>query len=415
VGGVSTRAVSWLAWSVWALCVALLALAALLDNSFTPTFTNRGNSNVYQFFGIPMLVYATVGAFVASRRPRNVVGWLMCAIGLILAVLSFSIPYADYALLAEPAFPLPGAMYMACVSQSLVALPVVITVATLLILYFPDGRLPDRGFRAVPWVVVGGGATSALWAVTAEDFYNRHNVPNPLWLEGTLGEAVDVFGRLGASAGLCCFVGAVIAVFVRLGSAQGAKRQQLKWFAYAAAVQLTLFLFFPLVAWVLPWWMSFPTGIVGLSAAPVAVGIAVLRYRLYDVDRIINRTLVYGSLTGILALVYFGGVTATQAVLQAFTGQEELPQLVIVASTLAIAALFSPLRRSIQSFIDRRFYRRRYDARKTLEAFSVTLRDETDLDALNDDLVGVVRETVQPAHVSLWLRPDTASKGNPAG
>jgi hypothetical protein len=146
----------------------------------------------------------------------------------------------------------------------------------------------------------------------------------------------------------------------------------------------------------------------------MAVGIAILRYRLYDIDRIINRTLVYGSLTGILASVYFGGVTATQAVLQAFTDQEELPQLVIVASTLALAALFSPLRRSIQSFIDRRFYRRRYDARKTLEAFSVTLRDETDLDELNDDLVGVVRETVQPAHVSLWLRPDTASKGNPA-
>ena len=135
-----------------------------------------------------------------------------------------------------------------------------------------------------------------------------------------------------------------------------------------------------------------------------------MRYRLYDIDRIINRTLVYGILTGSLALVYLGGVTATQTIFQAFTGQEELPQLVIVASTLLIAALFNPLRRRIQSFIDRRFYRRKYDARRTLETFSATLRDETDLEALNDELVGVVRETMQPAHVSLWLRSDTPAK-----
>jgi hypothetical protein len=164
-------------------------------------------------------------------------------------------------------------------------------------------------------------------------------------------------------------------------------------------------------SWLLPSWVSLPLGVAGLSAIPVAVGTAVLRYRLYEIDTLINRTLVYGSLTGILALVYSGGVTATQAVLQAFTDQEELPQLVIVASTLAIAALFSPLRRRVQSFIDRRFYRRKYDAVKTPEAFSVTLRDETDLDALNDDLVGVVRETMRPTHVSLWLRPESTSRG----
>jgi hypothetical protein len=141
------------------------------------------------------------------------------------------------------------------------------------------------------------------------------------------------------------------------------------------------------------------------------MGIAVLRYRLYDIDIIINRTLVYGSLTGTLALVYFGGVTATQALLRTVTGQEQLPQLVVVASTLVIAALFNPLRRRIQRFIDRSFYRRKYDAAKTLEAFSAKLRDETDLETLRDDLVGVVRETMQPTHVSLWLRPETTSKG----
>jgi hypothetical protein len=160
-----------------------------------------------------------------------------------------------------------------------------------------------------------------------------------------------------------------------------------------------------------PWYLAPPA----LTLLPIAAGIAILRYRLYEIDTIINRTLVYGSLTGILAVLYFGGVTATQAILQRFTGQDELPQLVVVVSTLAIAALFSPLRRLIQLFIDRRFYRGRYDASKTLQAFSAKLRDETDLEALHDDLVGVVRETVQPAHVGLWLRPDREAKDGRTG
>ena len=145
-------------------------------------------------------------------------------------------------------------------------------------------------------------------------------------------------------------------------------------------------------------------GVVALLAAPVFTYIAILRYTLYDIDILINRTLVYGSLTATLVALYFGGIVVLQRVFVTLTGQQST--LAVVASTLLIAALFNPLRRRIQSFIDRRFYRRKYDARKTLEAFSATLRDETDLEALNNDLVGVVRETMQPAHVSLWLRPD---------
>jgi hypothetical protein len=171
-------------------------------------------------------------------------------------------------------------------------------------------------------------------------------------------------------------------------------------------------LFFPL-GWGAagtPLWLGLlqHAALVSFTAVPIAVGFAVLKYRLYDIDVVINRTLVYGSLTATLALVYFGGVVGLQYVFRAVTGEEST--LAIVASTLAIAAMFDPLRRRIRSFVDKRFYRSKYDARKTLEAFSAKLRDETDLEVLNSDLVGVVSETMQPAHVSLWLRPDSAAK-----
>src|SRR3712207_2751141 len=155
-------------------------------------------------------------------------------------------------------------------------------------------------------------------------------------------------------------------------------------------------------------------GVTGVQTCALPIFctyIAILRYRLYDIDVVINRTLVYGSLTAMLAALYWGGGATIQVIFRALTGQEQQPQLAIVVSTLVIAALFNPLRRRIQGFIDRRFYRRKYDARKTLEDFSTKLRNETDLDALNAELVRAVRETMQPSHVSLWLRPDKASKG----
>jgi hypothetical protein len=162
-----------------------------------------------------------------------------------------------------------------------------------------------------------------------------------------------------------------------------------------------------------PLWVEllFSLAALGFAGVPISIGFAVLKYRLYDIDVVINLTLVYGSLTAALVAIYLGGVATTQAILRALTDQTEQPQLAIVVSTLVIAALFNPLRRRIQSFIDRRFYRRKYDARKTLEAFSARLRDETDLETLNNELAGVIRETMQPAHVSLWLRPDRTPKG----
>jgi len=214
---------------------------------------------------------------------------------------------------------------------------------------------------------------------------------------------------------LILLVAAASSVFVRLRRAIGVERQQIKWFAYAAAatvIGLVLAYVIPDMIDAPPWFerIGYAILLVLIPAIPISIGIAILKYRLYDIDIIINRTLVYGSLTAILAGVYFGSVTATQALFSILTDQQELPQLVVVTSTLVIAALFNPLRRRIQSFIDRRFYRAKYDAGKTLEAFSVKLRDETDLEALNEDLVGVVRETMQPAYASLWLRSDKASK-----
>jgi hypothetical protein len=209
-------------------------------------------------------------------------------------------------------------------------------------------------------------------------------------------------------------VASAISVIVRARRAGRVERQQIKWLAYGGAVVVGAIF----VAGAISIW-SVTVGIavtnLALLGLPIFTGIAIVRYRLYDIDILINRTLVYGALTATLALVYFGSVVTAQAIFRAFTGQQEQPQLAIVASTLVIAALFNPLRRRIQSFIDRRFYRRKYDARKTLETFSARLRDETDLDALSNDLTDAVRETMQPAHLSLWLRPDreqARSKGD---
>jgi hypothetical protein len=204
-------------------------------------------------------------------------------------------------------------------------------------------------------------------------------------------------------------------LLLRLRRVGWIERQQIKWFAYATAVAISGIILkntiFPMVGVTLVWWAGFVLTVVGLAGTPISMGVAVLKYRLYNIDLLINRTLVYGSLTALLGLMYFGGVAVTEAIFRALTGQEQQPQRALVVSTLVIAALFTPLRRCIQRFIDRRFYRRKYDAGKTLEAFSVKLRDETNLDALSDDLVGVVRETMQPEHVTLWLRPDTAQLG----
>src|SRR5918992_3520757 len=220
---------------------------------------------------------------------------------------------------------------------------------------------------------------------------------------------------MNASKAVEAFMYALVVVgassmLMRLRHAGSVERQQIKWFAYATVVVISGVILknvvYPAVSVMWVWWVGLILTAVGVASSPVAMGLAIFRYRLYEIDLLINRTLVYGALTAMLVGVYVGSIVVLQGLLRALTGQES--QLAIVASTLAVAALFNPLRRRIQGLIDRRFYRSKYDAAKTLEAFSAKLRDETDLDTLSDDLVGVVREAMQPAHVSLWLRPDTA-------
>jgi len=259
------------------------------------------------------------------------------------------------------------------------------------------------------WLSVFLTIAGAVWVAFSPGVIgNLGSIRNPLGIEGLPSGFKPVQTIMIA----LLFVAPVSTLVVRLRRSRGIERQQIKWPAFTAVVVVGSNVLYdtPISEAIgLRWleWAGYVIFIPALIGFPISIGIAIVRYRLYDIDALINRTLVYGALSATLALIYFGGVATTQAIFRALTGQHEQPQLAIVISTLLIAALFNPLRRRIQRFIDRRFYRRKYDARKTLEAFSAKLRDETDLEALSEDLVGVVKETMQPSRISLWQRPDT--------
>ena len=370
---------------------------------------------------LPFLAFPLVGALIASKRPENPIGWICLAVGIFWMVSLISSSYGLYGLVVRPgSLPFPAAI--GSLGEWMWA-PAVGLLGIYLILLFPDGRLPSRRWRPLAWL--SGAAilvVSVGSALTPGPMEGLPGIRNPFGLEGHPW-VVDAAQGVILLLPLCILASAVSLV-LRFLRSRGEEREQIKWLAFAASILGLGFSSFVILGTIAPdvlggvdrLWENLLEDAVTLSFAgiPMAVGIAILRYRLYNIDLLINRTLVYGALTATLALIYFGGVTATQVIFGALTGQQEQSQLAIVVSTLVIAALFNPLRRRIQSFIDRRFYRSKYDARKTLEAFSARLREETDLEALNAELVGVVRETMQPAHVSLWLRPDTASKGKQA-
>jgi len=363
----SARATGWLAWSLLALALLFGALGCLLF------FLNDSSPSEDTWFTLAFLAFPIVGVVIASRRPENAIGWMFCVIGVANSLYFFAGEYAVYASATRPGA-LPGGMWTAW-SQEWTAF-VMWSLMFSSLLLFPAGRLPSPRWRLAAW-------TFALVFV----------LMTPL-----------VFILAFAAPAL---------VFARFWRAGGGERQQIKWFAYAAA-------YFGGVAGIDTLndhvlrdpVIEHATNIlleVAVASIPVAVGIAILRYRLYDIDVLINRTLVYGGLTASLAAAYFGGVAGFQRLLAPVVG--DTSQLAVVASTLIIAALFTPLRRRIQGLIDRRFYRRKYDAANTLAAFSAKLRDETDLRSLDESLVKTVRNAIQPEHVSLWLKDPAADDG----
>ena len=419
----SSRGTSWLAWSLAALSVVMFvgsaALWVLAHSTHVPRSLDADLTTGSLLGQALFLVFPLVGALIASRRPQNPIGWLCLVDGLLWTTTNMLDYHSLYVMASPGSVPFP--VGLAGVNHWL-WVPTVGLLGTYVFLLFPDGRLPSRRWRPLAWlsgVVIASGSLGLMLSPGPLDM--PRGIRNPFGLEAAPWVAVAAYAILPLLP--LCMLASALSLVMRYRRSRGDVRQQIKWIAFAASLVALTYLIAIVASFIhpseiwfaagLPLWLDLIeyAALLSITSVPIAIGFAVLKYRLYDIDLIINRTLVYGSLTGALALVYFGGVTVTQALFRNITGQEQLPQLVIVVSTLLIAALFTPLRRRIQSFIDRRFYRTKYDARKILEAFSVRLRDETDLEALNEDLVEVVRETMQPAHVSLWLRPEKALKG----
>ena len=403
------RAASGLAWTLWgfALCFAVAGL--LLGVLSLPAELPEGREPFLAsivVLDVLLVLYGTLGALIASRRGRNVIGWIFCFVAVSLGVLSFTSGYADYALYVRENS-LPGAVLAAWVPNWLF-IPAVYVSMCYLFFLFPNGRPASPRWRPVIWAatIVAAVATLAS-ALEPGRLFSFPTVENPFGLAEPFGRVAIVANEVTNLAAMLVFLVSLASIVARLRRARGRERQQLKWITYAAALTATSFAISFLAGSLGQGWRTasdvfFVLGVAGFAGIPVAAGIAILRYRLYDIDVIVNRTLVYGSLTITLVLVYVGSVATLQYVFRALTGGDS--QLVIVASTLAIAALFNPLRRRLQSFIDRRFYRRKYDAAKTLEAFGLRLRDEVDLEHLTGEFLAVVERTVQPSHTSLWLR-----------
>jgi hypothetical protein len=398
-----TQTAARLAWSLCAGCIAGICGLAVLK------VLNGGTDLWSMSLVAAPLAFAVVGALVATRQPRNPVGWQLLAVGVFLTANLASESYARYALVTAPGA-LPGGLYGAWLGWTYA--PIVTTLAIFLPLYFPTGRLLSPRWRPVLWLGVGflvlAVAGNALWPGPQVWLLGSSPAPNPVVFLPTAKPLFDLLRNLAALCLLLGLGGAIAALVIRFRRSRGVERQQLKWFTFAAALA-------PLPGFA---YDMFP-GISGLlrlviyPLVPISVGVAILRYRLYEIDRIINRTLVYGLLTALLAGIYAGLVLVPG---QLFGGLgAKPPSWVVAGATLAVAALFQPARRRIQQAVDRRFNRRKYHAATTIEAYSVRLRDQLDLDTLSAELVAVVDQTMEPTRVSLWLRSSPPGSSGPAG
>jgi hypothetical protein len=389
-----------LAWIIGATCI-LLVIAGLcfyVLNDTTPGMAEK----FFPSEPVGGVAFALLGILVVARLPNNRVGWLFFAISLSAALALFTDQYASYTLVTHPA-PLP---FVWLVGWARTWIWLVGNCAIgLLALLFPTGRLLSPRWRWVVWLLVGscsafaGEIIAVDWGMTAQQMHQ--------FTDSQLAPILQILGSGFTLAMFGSYIVAAISLFIRLHRARGVERQQMKWFTFAVGL-LVLSIVVANVAQAI--WpaqsldaLSKIVQALFLAGMAVAIGMGILQHRLFDIDLIIRRTLVYSLLSLTLVLVYFGSVVMLETFFHGLTGQGE-NQVVIVISTLVIAALFTPLRRRVQDGIDRRFYRRKYDAEQVLAAFGETVRNETDLDQLAARLVQVVQETMQSEPVSLWLK-----------
>jgi hypothetical protein len=391
--------------AAFAALVCAIAIGSLAADLRFPDFF--GPTGII-FAALPLLSFALVGSFLVVRRAGGPIGWLLGAAGALLQLVFLSQAYGAASL--EASAGLPGgefALWFGSVMQFAVFGLVISAMVR-----FPDGRAPGRAFAILLWAVVtflvAAVVASALAAqpipapltYTAPHAGNPpRSIPNPFALHGPLGDLMLLVAS-GINIVAPLVLIAPLALVVRFRRSGGIERQQLKWLTYTATIAFGL----ALIAFVAPpgpITVLDATSIFGIGLLPIAIGVAVTRYRLYDIDILIRRTLVYAAVSAVLLATYVGGVALLQTILAPLTAGSGVA---VAISTLAVVALFQPVRRRIQAAVDRRFYRAKYDAERTLDSFAGRLRDEVDLESVRADLLHAVRETVQPTHASVWLR-----------
>ncbi|WP_410792813.1 hypothetical protein [Kribbella sp. C-35] len=390
-----------LAWSVWGLCVVLTAVALVL-------FVFNGDVRPADSYGsldavvdVAILGFPTVGAVITARQPDNAIGWLLLATGLGNTLAQALLEYGAYTLLRSPGA-LPGGAWAGLVADAVIW-PSVAATSLLVFVLFPTGHVPSRRWRWLIWAVALDVAAYVAGTLLAPgELHYFPTVSNPFPVSIPSSSAVGDLAAPVLAAGL---VFGLVALAVRFRRSRGVERQQISWMFYLGALLIGSIPVTTALSSTNLSLAGIPVSELAfaglLLAVPGAVGVAILRYRLYDIDVVINRTLVYGALSVTLGAAYVGSVLLLQLVLSPVT---QGSGLAVAVSTLLVAGLFRPVRSRIQGLVDRRFFRRRYDAARTLEAFGIRLRDQLDLDALGTDLQSVVRDTMQPAHVTLWLR-----------
>ncbi len=395
----SDRTARWLAWGLLALAIACIPIGIVI---VATTGTHVGQAIIIT--PLACLTFSTVGALVAAGALRNAVGWLLLACGLVmgLSIVTSALHSWDTATAGTFA----GASFVALLDGLAWLIPLGFLLPRVMLL-FPDGRLPSPRWRFVGWAQYGILAGVLAFALRPGPIQDYEQYENPIGI-GALAFMRRLPSAFSAVLGVvfvCLMLSAVLSVIVRFRRSRGVERLQMKWVAWGVGSTAALWIADPLARSLLHTDVVGPLPLLALVLAPVTIGVAVLRYRLYEIDRVISRTLVYGVLTVILGAAYAGLVLGGQAVFSSFAGGSNLA---IAVSTLVVAALFLPVRSRVQAFVDRRFYRRRYDAQRTLESFGARLREQVELATLSGDLRGVVGDTMQPAHVSLWLQaPET--------